>query len=82
MKRKLICDFRTNILAQYIALIPSKFTGPIALIRVKFILKPKIKTEGVEIKFNFLFDLGSKWLCVVNVAPRLLYPRESQVPIV
>jgi len=75
MKRKLICDFRTNIFARYIALIPSKLAGPIALIRVKFILKPKKKTEDVEVKFNSFFDLGSKWVWGVNVMPLLLYPR-------
>jgi hypothetical protein len=79
MNSKTICDFRTNIFVRYIALIPSIIAGHRALIRVKFTLKPKIRTEGVEVKLNSFFDLCARWVWVVNVTLRPLYPQERTV---
>jgi hypothetical protein len=72
MKSKIIWNFHTNIIARYIALTPPIFPGHRALIRVKFTLKPKIKTGCVEVKLNSFFDLGARWVWVVNVTPRPL----------
>ena len=62
-------------ITRYIALIPSIFAGHRALINVKFTLKPEIKTEGAKVQLNSFFNLGARWVWVVNATPRPLYPR-------
>jgi len=38
---------------------------------------PSRHRDGIVVQILSFFNLDARWTCVVNVTPRLLYPREK-----